>query len=44
MDEVNTDIVTHDVNMVREGSVEATNDKKKNKDAEREAFELKSER
>ena len=44
MDEVDTDIVTHDVDMAGGGGVEVCSDGKKDKDAERVAFEVRGER
>ena len=44
MDEVDTNIVTHDVDMAEGGGAEAAGERKKDRDAERVAFEMRGEK
>ena len=44
MDEVDTNIVTHDVDMARGGGVEVAGDGKKDRDAKKVAFEVRGKR
>ena len=44
VDEVDTNIVTHDVDMAEGGGAEAAGERKKDRDAERVAFEMRGEK